>query len=333
MKGMHTSNFAHMARSALDVAADALALFALGCVGLGVLTSHGDLTWLWLSGAPLPDALVTGVAVAFGLAVLVARRLHATGRLIARVLAGTVAVLCLTDAARFFALRADGGLHTAAPIPLSLLIGLLLGAWSALPSASIRRSRRSNTLRRVTYVAACSAFAALGVLAHLLSFGSTDYRRPADAAVVLGAAVRPSGEPSGALRDRTTTACELYHQGLVRTLVMSGAKAPDAPISEPECMRRIALAHGVPPEAIVLDETGRTTAATMAASAKLATERGWDRLLFVSHDYHLARIKLEASRRSLTAFTVPAYEAHELRKKPLFLAREMLAFAWYLTRP
>ncbi len=94
-------------------------------------------------------------------------------------------------------------------------------------------------------------------------------------------------------------------------------------------MRQIALDAGVPAEAIVLDETGLTTNATLAATADLAARRGWSRLLFVSHDYHLARIQLGARRRGLRAFTVPARETVPWPRKPFVVAREIAAFGWY----
>jgi vancomycin permeability regulator SanA len=172
----------------------------------------------------------------------------------------------------------------------------------------------------------------LGLLLHLLTFGATDYRRPADAAVVFGAAVRASGAPSQALRDRTLTACELYHQGLVRTLVLSGGRDPRAPISEPVCMARIAREAGVPARALILDEHGATTDASVRGVRALAQVHGWRRVLLVSHDYHLARISMSARRAGLDAATVPAEEPVPLGPKPWFVLREMAAYAFYYAR-
>ena len=59
------------------------------------------------------------------------------------------------------------------------------------------------------------AFACLAIfpLAQMFFFGKTDYRRPADAAVVLGARVYADGRLSDALADRVRTACQLYRDG------------------------------------------------------------------------------------------------------------------------
>ncbi len=318
----------------LDIVVTVLAVFAGVNVLLGIVAPALDGTWLWLRGGALPPLVVTFLAAAFSAAVLIGRRLHPQGLRTARGLAAALAVCCLADAFVFLALVRRGAIETTLPIPLSLLFGVLLLLWSLTARSSTQRgpANRRMLWHHVARGTTLVLIAGLGVCLHLTSFGATDYRRPADAAIVLGAAVRPDGSPSGALTDRTRTACELYHQGLVQTLVLSGGRNPNAPLSEPACMREIALAAGVPDAALVLDETGTTTQATVHAAAALASEHGWSKLLFVSHDYHLARIKLASVRRGLSAYTVPAREAHVMRKKPWFVAREILAFAWYFAR-
>lgn len=323
----------HPSRRLLEMSIELLAWLGALSLAIGVFAPHLDATWLWLRGGGIPTSLVTVVLVAFSLTVLVLRHVHPRGRAAARISGGALGLLCLADAFQFFTLVLRGQVQSSLPIPLSLLLGLLLLLWACAPRPRPRQLSPQNALwQRVARGGSLVVLASLGVLGHLITFGSTDYRRPADAAVVLGAAVRPSGAPSGALLDRTLTGCELYHQGLVDTLVMSGGRDPAAPISEPECMRRIALEAGVPAEAIVLDEAGLTTDSTVREVARIADEQGWSRLLFVSHDYHLARVKLSAERRGLTAFTVPARERRQMRKKPVFVAREVLAFAWYFAQ-
>ena len=73
-------------------------------------------------------------------------------------------------------------------------------------------------------------------LAQVFFFGTTDYRRQADVAVVFGAQVHDDGSPSTALVDRVTTACDLYHEGTVPVLIMSGAVG-ESGYDEAEVMR------------------------------------------------------------------------------------------------
>ena len=145
---------------------------------------------------------------------------------------------------------------------------------------------------------------------------------------MFGAKVCADGRPSLALSDRTRTACRLYQQGLVDYLVFSGGRDPRAPISEPEAMRRLARRMDIPDEAIILDEGGIDTMASVAAARVLARRMGWPSVLMVSHDYHLSRIKLLSYRSGLAAYTVPAEETRMLTRKPYFVGRELLAWLY-----
>ena len=173
------------------------------------------------------------------------------------------------------------------------------------------------------------------VLGHLTAVGATDYRAPADAILVLGSRVHADGRPSGSLEDRTWSAAALWREGLAPVVILSGGHGADAPVSEPQAMRRLALDAGVPASALVLDEGGVDTAASVRFAARLARERGWRRVLVVSHDYHLARVRLLAAREGLVVRTVPATETRgPLMWKCTAIPREVLAWAaaWALPR-
>ena len=322
-------------RRICEAGVTALASFAVLDLVLGALSPRWDAGALWVRGGVLPVWLVQGLVACFSSGVLAGRRLPARAASVLRVLGVLLAVACLADAIGYYRLLAEGRLATALPVPLSLLLALLLLLWALgrpLPPIPRTAGSRRALWVRVLDTTAPLCMLGVGLGLHLLAFGATDYRRPADVAVVFGAAVRASGEPSQALRDRTLTACELYHQGWVRRLVLSGGRDPAAPLSEPACMARIAIEAGVPREALVLDEQGRTTAASLASVGRLAAERGWTRILMVSHDYHLARISLASRRAGLGAVTVPAREARPLLAKPWFVLREMAAYALYFVR-
>jgi hypothetical protein len=83
-----------------------------------------------------------------------------------------------------------------------------------------------------------------------------------------------------------------------------------------------------PASALVLDEGGVDTAASVRFAARLARERGWRRVLVVSHDYHLARVRLLAAREGLVVRTVPATETRgPMMWKCTAISREVLAWA------
>ncbi|MDA1195810.1 MAG: YdcF family protein [Planctomycetota bacterium] len=302
----------------------AVATFAALTLLLSARTPSLHGTGLWLGSNTLPYAALVALAAALALTQLALGLRPSTFGLPARLVAGTVGLLCLADAWTYSALRASDHLAAGWPVAFSLLLALALLGFATLgPRAAAPR----RPLRALSALAACGA---LGLLLHVLAFGATDYSRPADAAVVLGAAVRADGRPSQSLRDRTLTACDLYHRGFVRYLVLSGGRDPRAPLSEPAAMALIARDAGVPADALVFDEEGVDTRATVANTRALAQARGWKRVLMVSHDYHLARLSLASQQAGLRACTVPAAEPKRLHAKPWFVVRELAAYAAYL---
>jgi vancomycin permeability regulator SanA len=162
-------------------------------------------------------------------------------------------------------------------------------------------------------------------LGQMLCYGMTDYRRPADAAVILGAGVYADGRVSDALSDRLATGVELYTQGLVPKLIMSGGPGM-GDIHETTAMRQWAIDHGVPPEAILVDLDGLNTTHTAKNVAAMLPE---NRLLAVSHAYHLPRVKLAFQAEDVTVFTVPCHESYTLRAMPKYILREIVAIWMY----
>lgn len=202
---------------------------------------------------------------------------------------------------------------------LSLLRAGALAGW-ALPFSYLLALALVPALfvRRRAPLAAIPAALLVLALAHIQTFGHTDYRRPADAIVVFGARAHRDGTPSQALYDRTMTGIALYHEGWAGTLICSGG------LNEPDVMRRLALERGVPPGAVVLDPRGVNTAATL----RFCRRRG-GRFLAVSHSFHNARIKMLAERFGARCYTVPAREPVPLTWEPYFVARECAALAAY----
>jgi uncharacterized SAM-binding protein YcdF (DUF218 family) len=133
---------------------------------------------------------------------------------------------------------------------------------------------------------------------------------------------------SDALSDRIRTACGLYQAGLVKRLVLSGGPGPGT-VTEAEAMRRYALNHGVRPEDIFVDNQGVNTEATVRNTVPLLQQWHANRVLVVSHFYHLPRIKLAYQRAGMEVYTVPAPQGHFLIKLPYNIAREAAAFWTY----
>lgn len=252
-----------------------------------------------------------------------------------------LACLALLNAAQFFRLVQKGVLTTSWPVPLSVLLAIYIALHAAFclrprhalaqldaPRAPPEPGRASRRLASKVALAAALASLWAGVAFYVHSLGLTDYRRPADAIVVLGARVYADGRPSEALAERVLTAAALYRAGLAPRLVVSGGTGKEGH-SEARVMRAIAREAGVPDEAIIEDEHGDSTEATVENLAAIARQSGIRTVLAVSHYHHLPRIKLLCTRRGMTCFTVPADEGETLlRRTPYYVFRETAALMW-----
>ncbi len=107
----------------------------------------------------------------------------------------------------------------------------------------------------------------------------------AGAALVLGAKVGDDGEPSRFLRERVELGVQLYRDGAVNVLVMSGATHAGG-YDEPGTMRDLAVELGVPESAIVLDREGVDTFASCANTAAMPN---LGTVIVVTQEFHVAR--------------------------------------------
>ncbi len=242
------------------------------------------------------------------------------------------AALAALDAVWFFLGLALGDYRSSWWFPSSLLLSL----WLLLCTFAARSSRPPDAPSKdrlwaqglVTSALVLLALP-LGALFQLHAYGFTDYRRRADAIVVLGARTYPNGRLSDALRDRMDTGIELFRQGYAPRLILSGGTVSIG-MSEPAAMRKYAIKAGVPDTRITLDETGQNTLASVIAVRQLAVQEHLGSVLIVSQYFHLTRVKLLADRLGLHCYTVPATrEGLPLLKTPYFLARELLGLPYY----
>jgi len=104
-------------------------------------------------------------------------------------------------------------------------------------------------------------------------------------AIVFGAGLTPTGGPSAVMRDRVRTASELYFDGKVQKLLMSGDNSTIY-YNEPAAMRSYAISLGVPEEDIVLDYAGRRTYDTCYRARAIF---GLEQAILVTQDFHMPR--------------------------------------------
>lgn len=315
-----------------------LGFFLLLTLGFGVISFHTNLWWFDLTLLP-SDALRALAVLLLSLGLLAVAWSPPRARW-QRAAAASVLFLFLFFAARnvvtYYVLLHRHLVYSAPLIPFSLLVfaGLLFLTWTLLraPLASPAAGPESSVRMPLGFFLAVNL--ALGILfpiAQIFCFGRTDYRRAADAIVVLGARTYADGTPSTILANRVLTGCELYHKGYARLLIFSGGPG-DGAVHETEAMRALALRTGVRPEDVILDREGLNTQATVVNTTALFARRGLQRILVVSDFTHLPRIKLTYQLAGQQVFTVPVREPPRPSQLLFQLGRETAAFWTYYFR-
>jgi uncharacterized SAM-binding protein YcdF (DUF218 family) len=160
-------------------------------------------------------------------------------------------------------------------------------------------------LRRVVLAAVVGAVVVTGWMSwRIWDVGNRDQRERVDAIVVLGAA-QYNGRPSTILKARLDHAIELYRSGLARYLVVTGGKAEGDRTTEAASARAYALAMGVPHDAILVEDKGRTTLESLRDVATLLHGHGVATTLFVSDRTHMLRVLRIARDEGLTSLGSP----------------------------
>jgi vancomycin permeability regulator SanA len=326
-------------RSVLTLAADAAARgFALLFGAFSLVSAIAD----WRSGAVGSDLwwldmrwMPTGMAVAVGLLAAIAltawalvpdarpwRRVSTTTAALA------LAAIAASNGVGFYGAWRTGGITPWAPLPASWLYAAAFAfvAWRVWA----RQPGGRRAVEGLAFVGALLLLLAVFPLVQMAFFGTTDYRRPADVAVIFGAKALHK-QLSTVLEDRVRTGADLYRQGLVPALLMSGGTG-DNGVDETVAMRRRAMQLGVPASAILLDPHGMNTDDSVADTTAMMRSRSMKRVLAVSQFFHLPRIKLAYGQAGWDVATVPATASLPVLQTPYLMVREIPGFWVYWAR-
>ncbi len=141
----------------------------------------------------------------------------------------------------------------------------------------------------IIFIIICILMAVLPLLIIFLKTHNKIYTRTEapekPVAIVFGAAVFGKYTPSDVTADRVQTAVDLYKDGKVEKILMSGDNSL-VNYNEPIVMKNYAVELGVPEEDIYLDYAGFRTYDTCARAKKIF---GVDSALLVSQKFHLPR--------------------------------------------
>jgi uncharacterized SAM-binding protein YcdF (DUF218 family) len=172
-------------------------------------------------------------------------------------------------------------------------------------------------------------FVALSVLA----FAWQRDDQPADAAIVMGAAVYRD-RPSPVFRERINHAIDLYQRGKVQALIFTGGRDAYDSIAESEAARTYAVQAGVSEEDIFIETVSTDTEENLGEASRIVALQNFKRVLIVSDPMHMLRAVTVARDVGLDAYPspTPTSRYRSLWSNFWFWVRESVFYGSYLLR-
>lgn len=165
----------------------------------------------------------------------------------------------------------------------------------------------------------------------------------ADAIVVFGAGVLPSGEATTHSMQRALRGARLYREGYAPRLILSagnpGSSLPG--ITEAEAMQAVTTMAGVPADRTLVEKVSTRTAENAVEVARLMRARGYRSALLVTHATHMRRASAALRRQGIVVHPAAVESPVDVRRWwqgsaafPVFSAvvHEYLGLAWYRLR-
>ena len=190
--------------------------------------------------------------------------------------------------------------------------------------------KRKAWKRLAAFLLAAILIYVSGTAISIVSYSEKDETRPADTAIVLGASVYDNS-PSPVFRERIDHAVDLYNDGYVKTIIMTGGVGEGNIRSEADIAREYAEQQGIPAEAIFKEEDSTITAENLENARQVMSEQDLSTALVVSDPLHMKRAMLYAHDLGMTAYSSPTPTSlyRSWKTKLPFLMRETFFYIGY----
>ncbi len=156
---------------------------------------------------------------------------------------------------------------------------------------------------------------------------------PADAAIVLGAAVWNS-QPSPVFEERIKHAIDLYQAGHIRAIIFTGGVGEGELTAESLAASHYAIERGVSPNDVYCETASHYTHENLLGAKAIMEQQHFDRVLIVSDPLHMRRALTMAHDFGLNASPSPTPTSRyiSLASQLDFLWGEVRYYATYLVR-
>lgn len=188
-----------------------------------------------------------------------------------------------------------------------------------------------RSYRAILALSAAIVLLAGGLAVDIWRYAGQASNQPADAALVLGAAVLWD-RPSPVLVERLRHAQTLYDNGQVSRIIVTGGRSPEDKLSEAVASRNWLIDNGVPASAIVMEDQSRTTIENFALAVPVMEKAEIGTTLIVSDPLHMRRAMLIANRVGMAAQPSPTTTSRYLSWQTTlpFLFREVWLIGQYV---
>lgn len=194
--------------------------------------------------------------------------------------------------------------------------------------------KRKRTRRRISCILFTLGMAALVYTAVnaiiIWKYGNVDEKRPADTAIILGAAAY-QGELSPVFRERVNHGIWLYQNGYVKKLIMTGGYGAGNLASDSYIAKQYAESQGIPGEDILYEEKSTITQENLRYAREIMDEEALYSAILVSDPLHMKRAMAMAKDYGITAYSSPTPTTmyKSLKNRIVFLGREVFFYIGY----
>lgn len=163
-----------------------------------------------------------------------------------------------------------------------------------------------------------------GHIVYITIDGLTKNEKNADIAVILGNKVNEDGTLSERLEKRLECGLNLYRNGQVKLLIVSGGLGKEG-FYEGDKMKEYLVKNNVPDSLVIVDNFGNNTLATVVNTIRLKDSLNFESLIVVSQYFHLTRTKMLFRKQGIENVSSASPKYFELRDF-YSLFREFVAY-------
>lgn len=151
---------------------------------------------------------------------------------------------------------------------------------------------------------------------------------PYHTAIVFGAGIDRNQQPTKVLKDRLDKTIELYENGEINHILVSGGEAHSG--SESIIMRDYLIKQGIPPALLSVDEGGVSTYDTLA---RARSQYGIQEAVLITQRFHLPRALASAQMLGMDVVGVAAdIQQYRINSQVWWNFRELFAWMWTIIK-